>query len=480
MTALEVVPDDTPVIAAPGRTDDVLLAEKAVLASMIASRMAAEELLDMLGPDDSFADSTHRAVYAAVRWLAEESGLAEQGALRPDDGKGDASAQARFTAVLSRLIAAETGVWRTSHAAVILGSLARHVTPGYRTDAAIVLRAATQRRTLAALESARQAAARPGFDASEHGDMIRALIDAALGGAMETSCAVNASDLFLEALARMENAEPPGVIQFPWAELRELVPYLRPGQLVSVLARPSLGKSLVAGDLARHAGLKMRLPSVLFTMEMDRAEVMDRLIAAESGVPLERITASNLDDAAWDRIAAAQERFAESRLIIDDTPRITIAHIKARLRGMARQEPAQLAIVDYLQLMAPPNGSENRQQEVSALVSGLKAIAREFSIPVVMLCQLNRLAEGRSDRRPYLSDARESGAVENDSDVAILIHRPDFHEPESPRAGEADLIVDKNRNGRRGTATVGFQGHHARFVDLTKTWSPSAAIGSVA
>lgn len=464
--------DDAPVTAAPGRTDDVLLAEKAVLASMIASRPAAEELLDVLGKDDCFSDGTHRAVYAAVRWLTEEGDLDEHGAIRASGDKEFESVQRRFSAVLSRLVAVEHGVWRTGQAAVILGNLLRHLTPAYRADAAMVLRAATQRRTLAALESARQLASKPGYDAGEHGDMIRGLLEDATGAGQETSGAATAADLFLGAMERMEAAEPPGVIQFPWESLRDLVPFLRPGQLVSVLARPSIGKSLVAGELARYTAIRRQIPTVLFTLEMDRDEVMDRLIAAESGVLLRRIIERDLDDNAWERIADARERFTESKLVIDDTPRITIVHIRARLRGMARHEPAQLAIVDYLQLMAPPNGSENRQQEVTALVGGLKAIAREFRIPVVMLGQLNRGPEQRQDKRPYLSDARESGSVENDSDVAILIHRPDFYEPESPRAGEADLIVDKNRNGRRGTATVGFAGHFGRLIDLP--WNPSA------
>jgi replicative DNA helicase len=469
--------DEAPVTAEPGRTDDVILAEKAVLASMIAFRPAAEELADALGPDDCFSDGTHRAVYAAVRWLAEDGGLDERGALRAgEDAAEDASVQRRFTAVLSRLVEAERGIWRTGQAAVVLGTLMRHATPAYRGDAATVLRAARQRRALAALEAAHRAASRPGFDAAEDGDMIRKLVEGALGdGEQESAGAATASGLFLDAVARMEADEPPGVIQFPWEDLRHLVPWLRPGQLVTILARPSLGKSLVATDLARYTAIRRRIPTVLFTMEMDRDEVMDRLISAESGVLLDRIINRDLDDAAWDRIGAAHERFDESELVIDDTPRLTLARARAVLRGMARRgKRAELAIFDYLQLMEPPAGAgESRQQEVSALVSGLKGLAREFRIPAVMLCQLNRGPEQRQDKRPYLSDARESGSVDNDSDVAILIHRPDFHEPESPRAGEADLIVDKNRNGRRGTATVGFQGHYARFVDLA--WSPSKA-----
>lgn len=468
MTAMTEAPE----AAAPGRTDDVLLAEKSVLASMICSRAAAEEMTDMLGGEDCFADSTHRAVYAAVRWLTEEGDLRDAGTLMAAKD-GDPAVQRRFAAVLGRLVETGHGVWRTGSAGVILGSLLRHAAPTWRADLAVVLRAARQRRTLAALDSARQAAARPGFDADEGGDMIRALLDTALGGGMDIAGAVTAADLFTETLERLEAGEAPGVIQFPWADMRSLVPWLRPGQLVTVAARPSLGKSVVASDLARHNGLRRQVPVVLFTMEMDRAEVMDRLISAETGVSLTRITERDLDDDAWARLAAAGERFADSKIVIDDTPRITLAHIRARLRGMARTEAAQLAIVDYLQLMAPARGGENRQQEVTALVGGLKAIAREFRIPVVMLCQLNRGPEQRTDKRPHLSDARESGSVDNDSDVAVLIHREDFYDPESPRAGEADLIVDKNRNGRRGTVTVGFHGQYARFVDLA--WTPMRA-----
>lgn len=466
MTAL----DDAPAVAAPGRTHDVVRAEKAVLASMISSRRTAEEALDMLGPEDCMGEPLHQVVYAAVRWLTEEAPLREEGTLASGP-RGDDGVQRRFTAVLERLVATERGVWKTGEAGTILAALMRHAAPTWRADAGRVLKAAVQRRTVAALDSARLAAARPGFDPFEQGDMIRKLVDDALGGTAPDTGTVTVADLFLETVERMESSTPPGVIQFPWTDLRDLVPWLRPGQLVTFGARPSVGKSVSAADLARHAGIRMRLPVLLVTMEMDRDQVMDRLIAAEAGVPHERITGRTLDDDAWNRISAAQERFAESKIVIDDSSQVTIAHIRARLRGMARTEAAQLVIVDYLQLMAGAQG-ESRQQEVTALVKGLKAIARDFRIPVVMLCQLNRGPESRQDKRPYMSDARESGSVENDSDVFILIHREDFYDPESPRAGEADLIVDKNRGGRRGTATVGFQGRFQRFVDLA--WSPSA------
>lgn len=486
MTAL----DDAPRVLDPGRTGDVLHAERAVLGSAIAYRDAAERVLEVLDRDDCFGEGVHRAVCAAVRWLTEEGALAVRGSLAADPDRDPAAAtavQSRYSAVLTRLIAAEKGVWRTGQAANILHDLYACATPSYMAEAAKVLNAARQRRLLAALVSARAAVSEPGFDAGESGDLIRKLVEDALDVPPSGAGAVTAADLFLSALERLESPEPPGVVQFPWSDLRRLVPYLRPGQLVSILARPSLGKSALAQDLARHVGLRRRLPCVLFTMEQGRDEVIDRMIAAEAGVLFDRIMAKQLDDADWSRIAAAKERFQDSRLVIDDTPRITPAHIRARLRGMARHEPAAVAIVDYLQLMAPPSGAENRQQEVTGLVAALKTTAREFGIPVVMLCQLNRGPEHRQDKRPHLSDARESGSVENDSDVAILIHREDFYESESPRAGEADLLVEKNRNGPRGTAVVGFQGHYARFVGLAADdrkidpaeWTPYSAIGGL-
>jgi len=464
-------------ILAPGRTDDVVYAEKAVLGSMIAYRNAAEQVLEVLDRDDCFSVTAHRGVYAAVRHLTEGGHLTKRGSLAGDGSEAAAGAvQSRLAAVLTRLVAAEQGIWRTSQAGLILADLYAHATGAYMTSAVTVQRAARQRWLLDALSAARQAAAGPGFDADEQGDMIRKLVDDALAvpSASRTD-AVTAADLYMSTLERLESPDPPGMIRFPYAELRRLIPWLRPGQLVTVAARPSLGKSVVVQDLARYTGLRRQIPCILFTLEQIRDEVGDRLLAAESGVSLSHITEKTLSEDDWDRIAAAQSRFAASALVIDDAPKITPAHIRARLRGMARTAPAQLAIVDYVQLMEGAPGAENRQREVTKLVSDLKEIAREFRLPMVMACQLNRGPEHRQDKRPALSDARETGSIENDSDVAVLIHRPDFYDPESPRAGEADFLVDKNRNGARGVATVGFQGRFARFVD--PTWTPSSVVG---
>jgi replicative DNA helicase len=432
----------------PGRTVDVLAAERAVLGSALHSRTAAESLTELLPSAECFTDGTHQAVWEALRYLTENG--------RPSD----------VPSMLGRLVAVEQGVWRTGQAGVVLAALMEHATAAYEIHARTLLEAHSRRTAAVALARARDMIADLALPFSESAEMARDVIDAGLSSGPAAPAMVTAADLFTGAVERIEAGRPPGVVQFPWTDMRRLAGWMRPGQLITIAARPSLGKSLAGQDIARHVAFRQGLPVILFSLEMDRDEVMDRLLSAEAGVILQNIIESKLDDIEWQRIARVQERFAASTLVIDDTPQITLAHIRARLRGMARKSPAAVAIVDYLQLMKAGQ-RENRQGEVSEQVSGLKAIAREFRIPVVMLCQLNRGPETRSDKRPFISDARESGSVENDSDIAILIHRPDHYEPDSERAGEADLIVDKNRNGARSTVTVGFQGHFARFVDLS-------------
>lgn len=448
-------------ILEPGRTPDVLLAEKHVLGSAIASRQVAEAMTGLLPTVDYFGSAIHRAVFAAVRYLAEETA----------DEICEAS-------VLARLVATEQGLWRTGQAGIVLADFVRYATPSWEDHARRVVKATVRRRGLLATEQAEQMLAEAGEDElGEVAERVRSLLDAALGLAPTTTGSITAAEMYYSVIDRLESGRPGGVIELPWVDMRDLLGRLRPGQLVTIAARPSLGKSVAGQDIARHVAIRHQIPAILFTMEQDRDEVMDRLLAAEADVLLHRITNGGLEQHDWDRIAQTSERFAASKLVIDDTPGISLGHIRARLRGMARHEPAQLAIVDYLQLMDGLAG-ENRQREVASAVGGLKIIAREFRIPVVMLCQLNRGPESRHDKRPFISDARESGAVENDSDVAILIHRPDHYEPECKRAGEADFIVDKNRNGPRATVTVAFQGHHARFVDLAPMyWMRQSAPG---
>jgi replicative DNA helicase len=199
---------------------------------------------------------------------------------------------------------------------------------------------------------------------------------------------------------------------------------------------------------------------------MGRNEITMRLLSAEARVPLQTMRTGQMNDDDWARLARRMSEVADAPLFIDDSPNMSMMEIRAKCRRLKQRHDLKFVIVDYLQLMSSPKRVENRQQEVSELSRSLKLLAKELELPVVALSQLNRGSEQRTDKRPMLSDLRESGSIEQDSDVVILLHREDQYEKESPRAGEADLIVAKHRNGPTATVTVAFQGHYSRFVDM--------------
>ncbi len=243
---------------------------------------------------------------------------------------------------------------------------------------------------------------------------------------------------------------------------------LHPGQLVILAARPSIGKSTLALDFARAASIDHGLTSVFFSLEMGRNEIVMRLLSAEAGVSLHNMRSGQMNDSDWNKLARKMAAVSEAPLFIDDSPNLTMMEIRAKARRLKQRHNLRLIVLDYMQLMTSGRKVESRQQEVSEFSRQLKLLAKELEVPVVALSQLNRGPEQRTDKKPMLADLRESGSLEQDADVVILIHRDDAYDKESPRAGEADLIVAKHRNGPTSTVTVAFQGHYSRFVDMAK------------
>jgi replicative DNA helicase len=226
--------------------------------------------------------------------------------------------------------------------------------------------------------------------------------------------------------------------------------------------------STLALDLARAASVKTGLTSVIFSLEMSRNEITMRLLSAEARVPLQSMRTGQMSEDDWTRLARRMSEVVDAPMFIDDSPNMSMMEIRAKCRRLKQRHDLRLVIIDYLQLMTSPKRVENRQQEVSDLSRSLKLLAKELDVPVVAVAQLNRGPEQRTDKRPLLADLRESGSIEQDSDVVILLHREDAYERESPRAGEADFIVAKHRNGPTATVTVAFQGHYSRFVDMAR------------
>ncbi|TQS19852.1 replicative DNA helicase [Microbispora hainanensis] len=219
-------------------------------------------------------------------------------------------------------------------------------------------------------------------------------------------------------------------------------------------------------DFARSAAIKHGMTTVIFSLEMSRNEITMRLLSAEARVALHTMRSGMMSDDDWTRMARRMGEVAEAPLFIDDSPNMSMMEIRAKCRRLKQRHDLRFVIVDYLQLMSSPKKTESRQQEVSELSRALKLLAKELEVPVIAISQLNRGPEQRTDKRPQVSDLRESGSIEQDADMVILLHREDAYERESPRAGEADLIVAKHRNGPTATVTVAFQGHYSRFVDM--------------
>jgi replicative DNA helicase len=219
-------------------------------------------------------------------------------------------------------------------------------------------------------------------------------------------------------------------------------------------------------DLARSAAIKHGLASVIFSLEMSRTEITMRLLSAEARIPLHHMRNGKMSDDDWHKLVRKVGQVSEAPLFIDDSPNLTMMEIRAKARRLRQRHDLRLIVVDYLQLMTSGKKVENRQVEVSEFSRQIKLLAKELDVPVVAIAQLNRGSEQRTSKRPLLSDLRESGSLEQDSDVVILLHREDLYEKESTRPGEADLIVAKHRNGPTADIVLAFQGHYSRFVDM--------------
>ena len=219
-------------------------------------------------------------------------------------------------------------------------------------------------------------------------------------------------------------------------------------------------------DIARSAAVKHGKAAVIFSLEMSKHEITMRLLSAEAKVPLHHMRAGTLSDEDWSKLARRMGEVADAPLYIDDSPNMTMMEIRAKARRLKQRNDLELVVIDYLQLMTSGKRVESRQQEVSEFSRALKLLAKELSVPVIAMSQLNRGSEQRQDKKPMLSDLRESGSIEQDADMVMMIHREDMYEKESPRAGEADIMLVKHRNGPTANVTVAFQGHYSRFVDM--------------
>ncbi len=253
-----------------------------------------------------------------------------------------------------------------------------------------------------------------------------------------------------------------------FTELDEVTNGLHPGQMIVIAARPGMGKSTLGLDFLRSCSIKNRMASVVFSLEMSKSEIVMRLLSAEAKIKLTDMRSGRMSDDDWTRLARRMSEISEAPLYIHDSPNLTMMEIRAKARRLKQKSDLKLIVIDYLQLMTSGKKVESRQQEVSEFSRQLKLLAKELEVPVVAMSQLNRGPEQRTDKKPMLSDLRESGAIEQDADMVILLHRPDAFERDDPRGGEADLILAKHRNGPTKTVTVAHQLHLSRFTNMAR------------
>ncbi len=250
-------------------------------------------------------------------------------------------------------------------------------------------------------------------------------------------------------------------------ELDELTHGLHPGQMIVLAARPAVGKSTMGLDIARSAAIKHKQATAIFSLEMSRSEITMRCLSAEAQIQLQDLRKGTIGDAGWKKLARIMGQISDSPLFIDDSPNMSLMEIRAKCRRLKQQHNLKLVIIDYLQLMSSGKKVESRQQEVSEFSRALKLLAKELEVPVIAISQLNRGSEQRADKRPAMSDLRESGSIEQDADMVILLHR----EPKlEGREGEVDVIVAKHRNGPTKDMVLAFQGHYARFANMAQNF----------
>ncbi|HMM96390.1 MAG: replicative DNA helicase [Micrococcales bacterium] len=248
-------------------------------------------------------------------------------------------------------------------------------------------------------------------------------------------------------------------------ELDELTHGLHPGQMIVVAARPAVGKSTLGIDIVRAAAIKHGMAAAVFSLEMSRTEITMRILSAEATIQLQDLRRGLKNQEQWTKLARIMGKISDAPLFIDDSPNMSLMEIRAKARRLKQQHNLKLIVIDYLQLMTSGKKVESRQQEVAEFSRALKLLAKELEVPVIAVSQLNRGPEQRTDKRPQMSDLRESGSIEQDADVVILLHR-DRSDPE--RDGEADVIVAKHRNGPTKDIVLAFQGHYSRFNNMAR------------
>ncbi|ASO23138.1 replicative DNA helicase [Actinoalloteichus hoggarensis] len=432
-----------------------LAAEQSVLGGMLLSKDAIADVVEVVRPDD-FYRPAHQAIYDCILDLY---------------GRGEPADAITVSAELERRSELPR-IGGAPYMHTLIATVPTAANAGYYAE--IVAEKAVLRR----LVEAGTRIVQLGYHGAE-GAAIDEVVDRAQAAIYEVTERRTSEDyVALEHLLQPTMDEIDAIasrdgqslgVPTGFTDLDAVTNGLHPGQMIIVAARPGVGKSTLGLDFARSCSIKHGFSSVIFSLEMSKTEIVMRMLSAEARIRLGDMRGGKMTDDDWTRLARRMGEVSEAPLFVDDSPNLTMMEIRAKARRLKQRNDLKLVVVDYLQLMSSGKRVESRQQEVSEFSRHLKLLAKELEVPVVAISQLNRGPEQRTDKRPMLSDLRESGSLEQDADMVLLIHRPDAFERDDPRMGEADLILAKHRAGPTTTVTLAHQLHYSRFVDMAQS-----------
>ena len=434
--------------------DDV--AEQSVLGGMLLSKDAIADVVESLRASD-FYKPAHETIYEAILSLYGHGSPAD--VITVADGLKKRGALTR--------------VGGASYIHTLIASVPTAANAQYYAE--IVKEHAIMRRLIEAGTKIAQLGYANETEVDTLVDQAQAEIYAVTDGNAKEDY-VSFSEALEETINEIDanSNRPDGVYGVPtdFIEFDELTGGLHGGQMIVIAARPGVGKSTLALDIARSASIHHQMTTVFFSLEMSRTELAMRILSAEGKISMGRLKKGDLDTEGWTNLATLQGRIDSAPLFIDDSPNMTLMEIRAKCRRLKQRNDLKLVVLDYLQLMSSGKKVESRQQEVSEFSRSLKLLAKELDVPVIALSQLNRGSEQRTDKRPMVSDLRESGSIEQDADMVILLHREDMYNPESDRVGEADMIIAKHRGGPTRTIPLAFSGKYSRFNNMANDAPP--------
>ncbi|MBI4411510.1 MAG: replicative DNA helicase [Deltaproteobacteria bacterium] len=425
-------------------------AERAVLGSILIDHETINKVLEILRPDVFYREG-HRKIFATMIALFEKG--------EPTD----------FVTVSNHLQAA--GELDFIGGASYLSGLVDAIpsSANVMAYARIVREKAVVRRLIeAAAEIATQ-----GYERGDDADTLMDYAEKRIFDLAEDKMGqsfVQVKDLVKDGFKKIEQLfESKGQLTglaTGFTEFDHLTCGLQPSDLIIIAGRPSMGKTALALNIAEHAAINEKATVALFSLEMSKEQLVTRMLCSQAHIDSSRLRKGEIEERDWPQLTRAAGNLSEINLFIDDTAAVTVLEMRAKLRRLKREKGVNLVIVDYLQLVRSTGSTQSREQEISEISRSLKGLAKELKVPVIALSQLNRAVESRQNRRPQLSDLRESGAIEQDADVIAFIYRDEVYDPNTPDKGIAEIIVGKQRNGPIGFSRLAFLNSYTRFENL--------------